>query len=248
MWYHAIAYYGGTKRRYWWNRSKEDIIEDVLLPFVAKQVRKTTRKGVYSLFNFGSAQYITLLKTDAKLKRSARGKTPPELSNESFIKQNCATEEFVNELVILKSSSIARSMLEYALIEPENKIFVIMKFGDEILDSAYEGVIKPIGEEFGYRVIRVDEIQDSGNITNQILENISSSKIIIADLSGERPNCYYEAGFAHALGRELIFSIRHGEKIHFDLQAYRFIEWRTEADFRKKLRDRIEAITEKKNN
>ena len=248
MWYHAIAYYGTTKKRFWWNRKKEDIIEDVLLPFVSKQVKKTTRKGVSSLFNFSAAQYITIIKTKHKLKRPSKGKTPSELSNEAFIKENCATDEFVDELIILKSSSISRSLIERSLIEPENKIFVIMKLGDEQLDSVYEGVIKPLGREFGYNVIRVDEIQNSGNITEQILENISTSRLIIAELSGERPNCYYEAGFAHALGKELIFCIKDGHRIHFDLQSYRFITWRTEADLRRKLKQRLEAITEKESN
>src|SRR5262249_5794314 len=83
-----------------------------------------------------------------------------------------------------------------------------MKFGDQLLDSAYQGVIQPLGAEFGYQVLRMDEIQDSGNITSQILENIASSKIVLVELSGERSNCYYEAGYAHALGKEIIFCIK----------------------------------------
>ena len=120
-----------------------------------------------------------------------------------------------------------------------------MKFGDDELDSAYEGVIKPLGEEFGFNVLRVDEIQDSGNISQQILENISCSEIVLAELSGERPNCYYEAGFAHALGKETIFCIKKGDDIHFDLAGYRFISWKTEAEFRRKLKARLESYTSK---
>jgi len=117
-----------------------------------------------------------------------------------------------------------------------------MKFGDENLDSAYDGVIKPLAKEFGYGIIRVDEIQDSGRITDQIIESISASKIIIADLSGERPNCYYEAGFAHALGKEIIFTVHKNDRIHFDLAGYRFIKWKTEANLRNELRKRLESI------
>ena len=53
-----------------------------------------------------------------------------------------------------------------------------MKFGDPQLDSAYEGVIKPVGESFSYKVLRVDEIQDSGAISSQILENIAQSRLV----------------------------------------------------------------------
>ena len=244
MWYHAIAHYE-TKRRYWWNRQREDIVADVILPFVSKQVKPATRRGISSLFNFGTTQYITIIKTKTKLKRPAKGKTPPELSNETFVKNNCATDEFIDSMRLRRSSDAGRSLIESALTEPENKIFVIMKFGDEDLDSAYDGVVKPLGKEFGYKVVRVDEIQDSGNISEQILENISTSKIVIADLSGERPNCYYEAGFAHALGKEIIFSIKEQDQIHFDLSGYRFLTWRTESELRTKLKSSLEAINEK---
>lgn len=216
-----------------------------MIPFVSKQVKPATRRGTSSLFNFGSTQYITILKTKTKLKRPVKGKTPSELSNETFVKNNCATDEFVDSMRLLKSSDTGRSLIERSLIEPENKIFVIMKFGDEELDSAYDGVIKPLGEKFGYEVVRVDEIQDSGNISEQILENISSSRIVVAELSGERPNCYYEAGFAHALGKEIIFIIKQQDQIHFDLSGYRFITWRTESQLRASLKSRLEAINEK---
>lgn len=244
MWYHAIAHYG-AKRRYWWNRQKEDIVTDVLLPFVSRQVKPATRRGTSSLFNFGTVQYITIVKTKIQLKRSAKGKTPSELSDETFVKNNSVTDEFVDSMRVLKSSEAGRSLIERSLAEPENKIFVIMKFGDETVDSAYEGVIKPLGEKHGFDVVRIDEIQDSGNISEQILENISSSKLIIAELSGERPNCYYEAGFAHALGKEIIYSINEKDKIHFDLSGYRFLTWRTEAQLRTKLAKRLKAIDEK---
>ncbi len=121
-----------------------------------------------------------------------------------------------------------------------------MKFGDDILDSAYEGVIKPLAKELDFQIVRVDEILDSGSITQQILENISKSRIIIAELSGERPNCYYEAGFAHALGKEIIFSIQEDSPIHFDLSGYRFITWKTENDYRKKLKERLKSIVSKR--
>ena len=75
-----------------------------------------------------------------------------------------------------------------------------------------------------------------------MLENIAQSKIGIAELTGERPNCYYECGYAHALGREIIFVIRKGESIHFDLSTHRFIQWDTEDELRRKLRRRLDAL------
>lgn len=117
-----------------------------------------------------------------------------------------------------------------------------MKFGDDVLDSAFEGCYKQVAKEFELKCVRIDEIQDSGNISDQILNQIAESKYIVADLSGSRPNCYYECGFAHALGKDLILTAHIDEDIHFDLSGYRFIRWKTETDLREKLRQRLKAL------
>jgi TIR domain len=129
-----------------------------------------------------------------------------------------------------------------ARISKTRQVFVVMKFGDKTLDSAYEGAIKRVIEEFKYSPLRIDEIDDSGSITDQILNQVARSEIVLADLTGERPNCYYEAGFAHALEKEMIFTILKPNKPHFDLAIYRFIEWETEEDLRVQLRKRFMAI------
>jgi hypothetical protein len=134
-----------------------------------------------------------------------------------------------------------------SLISNSRQVFVVMKFGDKRLDSAYEVVIKPVIEEFQYAAMRIDEIQDSGKINDQILDQIIKSEVVLADLTGERPNSYYEAGYAHALEKEIIFTIQKGSSIHFDLAGYRFIEWETESELRTQLRERFEAIQQRAN-
>ena len=76
-----------------------------------------------------------------------------------------------------------------------------MQFGDEQLDSAYELAIKPVIREFGYSSLRIDQLQDGGEITAQILKHIQRSPIVLADLTGSRPNCYFEVGM-HLLWRK----------------------------------------------
>ena len=149
----------------------------------------------------------------------------------------------VNEEVLKRLLQDLEKMPSVERVRPLRPAFVIMKFDDELLDSAYEGVIRPLLEEFGYDPQRIDEIQDSGKISDQILMSIRDAELIVADLTGERPNCYYEVGYAHALDKAMIFTMKKGEKIHFDLSHHRVIIWTTEASLRKQLRKRLGAHT-----
>lgn len=242
MYYHAKLDYGGNFH-YWWDISKEGIIKQLLIPFINGHVVVINHIGCRRILNMKNVTLLTIYKTEDVLPELDGRSIPSEFDDDDFEENEC-TDEIINEVKTEQSPSSSRSFLQKAFAEPENQVFVIMKFNDKMLDSAYEGVIKPIIQENGCRAIRVDEIQDSGQITDQILDNIASSKFILSELSGERPNCYYETGFAQALGKELILTIRKSEQLHFDLAGYRVIEWETEAELRRKLKSRFESLTE----
>lgn len=240
MYYHARFEYEG-RSHHWWNRTKEKLIGDLLIPFVNGQITLISRKGHKSILNMKNVTHVTVYRTTKKLTKPVGKRHPVEFDTDKINKFDC-TAEIIRELKVDNAAASTRSILQKTLAPTEPQVFVIMKFGDDDLDSAYEGVMKPVIEEFGLRAIRIDEIQDSGKITDQILEYIASSKYVLADLTGERPNCYYECGFAHALGKELIFTVKASQNVHFDLAGYRFINWNTEADLRRKLRQRLNNL------
>lgn len=245
MKYHGALLLAGNRILNFCNESEEYVIREFLVPFINGQVIETSTDGSEthkSLINMKSAVSMSIYKTEAEIDHIQFG--------DSFARGNLkrqygdfdCTSEFVEKARELQTNPSIHSLLELTFKKPENQIFVIMKFNDPLLDSAYEGVIKPLGREFNINVVRVDEIQDSGKINDQILENISKSKLVISDLSGERPNCYYETGFAHALGKEIILTIHQDSNVHFDLTNYRFIKWGTEKELRDKLRERMSSM------
>jgi len=104
--------------------------------------------------------------------------------------------------------------------------FVIMPFSEEF-DSIYTRFIKETLEDIGFTVSRADDLVNQRNILWDIVSSIVHSDLIIADLTGENPNVYYELGIAHALNKPVIIITQDLDEIPFDLQSYRVIGYTT---------------------
>lgn len=244
MRYHAHLEYG-NKGHLWQNFSEDEMTEDLVLPFINGQVimlnTGTSAAKVAKLFNMKNATFLKIYRTDKPLVATDDKSVFEQIQDPAFHIHDC-TSEFLKKIKKSTTNVPTTSLLQKAFQTPKPQVFVIMKFGDAVLDSAYSAVYKPVVKKLGLSCVRIDEIPDSGKISDQILEKIAESKYIIADLSGARPNCYYEAGFAHALGKEIILSIQDGESAHFDLQGHRFIQWKTESELKRKLNLRLKAL------
>ncbi len=55
-------------------------------------------------------------------------------------------------------------------------------------DGLLRHILKPVLDEFGYEVVRADQIQSAGRITTQVLQVISDADFVVADLTDEYPN------------------------------------------------------------
>jgi len=127
--------------------------------------------------------------------------------------------------------------------ELKNQVFVMMPILPE--DTEIEDVlnaIKRATKKHDIECKRVDEVHHSGKITDLILEYINISKYLICDISNERPNVYYELGYAHGIGKEVILIAKHGTTMHFDIKDYNTIFYRNMTDLEDSLFKRISAI------
>jgi len=111
----------------------------------------------------------------------------------------------------------------------------------ELTDVA--DAVRSVFRSFEIRAVRADDIEHEGLITERVLNEIRTSEFLFADLTGMRPNVYYEVGFAHALGKRVILFRQSGTGIHFDLAGYNCPEYENLRDLREKLTKRLVSLT-----
>jgi hypothetical protein len=111
-------------------------------------------------------------------------------------------------------------------MEKKPLAFVIMPFDSEF-GEVHRDFLLPTLEEAGFEVRRADDLFDQRNILRDIVESISGSDLIVADLTGLNPNVFYELGIAHATRRPVILLTQAVEELPFDLRSYRVIEYST---------------------
>lgn len=102
------------------------------------------------------------------------------------------------------------------------KLFVVMQF-TEPFNDLYTDVIRPIGGEIGFEVIRADETSGPGIIIADIERRIIEAKAIIADITPNNPNVYWEVGYAHALKKPTILVAERSTQLPFDISPFRTI-------------------------
>lgn len=118
--------------------------------------------------------------------------------------------------------------------------FVVMQFSSEF-DSLYTDVIKPVCEQNGYKVVRADDFYNCGMIIDDVTRSIRECAVIIADVTPDNANVYYELGFAHGIGKlTILLCDRSREKLPFDISGFRTIFYENTIAGKKQVEDRLE--------
>jgi len=107
--------------------------------------------------------------------------------------------------------------------QPKHFAFVLMPF-DASFEDTYKLGIKGAVSEFEDMIAeRVDEQMYREGILERIYRQIEIADIIIADMTGQNPNVFYEVGYAHAKGKLCILLTSIAADIPFDLKHRRHI-------------------------
>ncbi len=124
--------------------------------------------------------------------------------------------------ITLRVTSTGKVSLHDLKVETKRpKLFVVMQFTEEF-NNLYSDVIVPAAQEIGFEVIRADEFHASTPILSDIVKSIRESSAIIADITPDNPNVFYEIGYAHAIRKPTILICdRSREKLPFDISSFR---------------------------
>ena len=128
-----------------------------------------------------------------------------------------------------------------------SQVFVAM-WMDPCMDEVYQDGISPAIEKAGYSPFRVDIKYHLNKIEDEAIAAIRRSRFLVVDFThdgkGARGSVYFEAGFADALGKPIIYTCRHdqGKDVHFDVAHQLRIEWATIEDLQTKLLKAIKDV------
>lgn len=103
--------------------------------------------------------------------------------------------------------------------------------------------IKDAARRCGIAAERVDDTESNERITDRILKSIDSADYVIVDLTNERPNVFFEAGYAQGRGKTPIYIARQGTPLHFDIKDYPIIMFRNLKELREGLQKRLDALS-----
>jgi hypothetical protein len=108
------------------------------------------------------------------------------------------------------------------LLNPDHPDFAaVQEFFDVVVQPIIEG-------ELGYRMTVVDGHQtyNHARIDQEIFAKRHRSRIVLADITGMRPNCFLELGYAFGRSLPTMLMVREGATHPFDIHTFAGLHWK----------------------
>lgn len=185
--------------------------------------------GSRRLFNFGLTSSLT-----QRLFRTTGATDSHGWINRIHFPSRQQTSERIPVLIDLLETLEKPKAFAVRLLNPKHPDFIDV-------DNFFENVVKPVlSIEMGYELVVIDGERpfENASVVQEIFTNIHKSSIVIADITGMRPNCFIELGYA--LGRNIptMLTAKEGTDHPFDVSVFSGHHWNAA----EKTTDRLEKF------
>jgi hypothetical protein len=108
--------------------------------------------------------------------------------------------------------------------------FIISSIGErdseerKSADEKYDLVYEPVLKDLGYEPVRADKETTPNSIPRDIIKRIINSDLLLADVSDENANVFYELAVRNAVKKPVIIIMRVGQTLPFDIKDKRGLE------------------------
>ena len=136
-----------------------------------------------------------------------------------------APEWLVNLLQMLGLTQIAVDPSARDVVVPEDEplVFVITSYLPDMEPTF--AAVKSAAQRLGMRAERAKDTTPDRRITDSMLRMIKTARFVVADLTHERPNVYFELGYARGIGKTVITIARRDTAVHVDVRDWSLLEY-----------------------
>lgn len=181
----------------------------------------TAGTGTHKLYEFASVH------TNAsRLFRTSDGNTSQTWLSRITPNSRIAVKEVAARVIQLLSVLEPPTAFAVRLLNPKMPEFASVQ-------EFFEAVVKPVVEtDYGYRLVVVDGKQavEEARIDQDIFTKLRRGSLVVADLTGSRPNCFLELGYALGRNARTIVTARDGTSPPFDVTTYAAHMWESSGD------------------
>ncbi len=111
---------------------------------------------------------------------------------------------------------------DFRVTQERAKVFVVMQYSAPY-NELFTEVIEPVCGSRDISAIRADETYGPGHVLTDILYQIYTSKLVIAEITPENQNVFFEVGYAYATGKPIIFVAEKSKQLPFDVSGFRVL-------------------------
>ncbi|MDH4318619.1 MAG: hypothetical protein OEV64_09540 [Desulfobulbaceae bacterium] len=121
--------------------------------------------------------------------------------------------------------------------------FIIMALNlkDPTQEKTRDFIVEAL-QEVGLRAEMTNGWSEMEMVSQSVLEQVKAAHLIIADLTNNKPQVYYNAGYGQALGKIVVYIAKKGSKIKIDLPDSDIIYYSNPPHLKAQFKKKINAL------